>query len=163
MPARVIITSSWSDACGPETASDSRLLTNLATWFLMTVLVDELDKERRLIDLPARFLYPRQRYSKRWEYAAVHSKSMSFTCSNKSLDSASAAGLHRALDNGVIAKTTHAALRRMMVGNGWDKTEPGDQYPPETPRLFEQTVYAGAWRALDQRIKGCGIAVNYRA
>ena len=48
---------------------------------------------------------------------------------------------YRARDNGVIAKTTHSAFWRMLVGKGWDKVEPGDQLPSEIPRLFEQTVY----------------------
>ena len=48
---------------------------------------------------------------------------------------------YRALDTGVIAKATHSTFWRMLVSKGWNKTEPGDQFPSETPRLFEQTVY----------------------
>lgn len=48
---------------------------------------------------------------------------------------------YRALDNRVIAKATHSSLRRMFASKGWDKVEPGDPYPPETPRLFERIVY----------------------
>jgi Zn-dependent peptidase ImmA (M78 family) len=48
---------------------------------------------------------------------------------------------YRARDLGVIAQSTHSAFWRILVANGWDKLEPGDQYPSETPRLFEQTVY----------------------
>jgi Zn-dependent peptidase ImmA (M78 family)/DNA-binding XRE family transcriptional regulator len=48
---------------------------------------------------------------------------------------------YRALDLGIIAKTTHSAFWRMLVAHGWDEREPGEQYPSETPRLFEQTVY----------------------
>ena len=29
----------------------------------------------------------------------------------------------------------------MLVGKGWNKSEPGDPCSPERPRLFEQTVY----------------------
>lgn len=48
---------------------------------------------------------------------------------------------YRARDNSVIAKSTHSTFWRMLVSKGWDKTEPGDEYPSEKPRLFEQTVY----------------------
>lgn len=48
---------------------------------------------------------------------------------------------YRARDLGIIAQSTHSAFWRMLVSNGWDKVEPGDQYPSEKPRLFEQTVY----------------------
>ena len=48
---------------------------------------------------------------------------------------------YRARDLGIIAQSTHSAFWRMLVSNGWDKVEPGDPYPSEKPRLFEQTVY----------------------
>ena len=48
---------------------------------------------------------------------------------------------YRARDNGVIAKTKHSVFWRMLASKGWDKVEPGKQYPPEAPRSFEQTVY----------------------
>lgn len=47
----------------------------------------------------------------------------------------------RAVDNGVIAKSTHSTFWRMLQSKGWDKVEPGDRYPSETPRLFELSVY----------------------
>lgn len=48
---------------------------------------------------------------------------------------------YRARDTGVVAKSVHGQFWRMLVSKGWNKTEPGDPYPSETPRLFEQTVY----------------------
>ena len=48
---------------------------------------------------------------------------------------------YRARDVGVIAQSTHSAFWSMLVSKGWNKVEPGDPLPPETPRLFEQTVY----------------------
>lgn len=53
---------------------------------------------------------------------------------------------YRAKDLGVIAKSTHSKFWRMLVNKDWNTTEPGEQCPSETPRLFEQTVY----RALSQ-------------
>lgn len=48
---------------------------------------------------------------------------------------------HRALATGVISKAAHKALGQEFVRRGWRKKEPGKQYPPESPRLFDQTVY----------------------
>lgn len=48
---------------------------------------------------------------------------------------------YRALNVGVISKTTHKEFWRHLVHEGWNKTEPGDPCPSEKPRLFEQTVY----------------------
>lgn len=57
---------------------------------------------------------------------------------------------YRARDLGVIAQTTHSAFWRMLVAHGWDKTEPGEPYPSEPPRLFKRTVY----RALSEDLIG---------
>ena len=48
---------------------------------------------------------------------------------------------YRARDLGVVAKSTHSAFWRLLASNGWNKVEPGEPLPPETPRLFEQTIY----------------------
>lgn len=48
---------------------------------------------------------------------------------------------YRARDTGVIGKTAHQAFYRMLVRKGWNINEPGDPLSPETPRLFEQTIY----------------------
>ena len=57
---------------------------------------------------------------------------------------------YRALEAGVITKKTHNAVSKVFAAHGWNIEEPGKQYPPETPRLFEQTVY----RALSQELIG---------
>jgi len=48
---------------------------------------------------------------------------------------------YRARDLGIISKAAHQRFWRVLVSKGWNKTEPGDPYPSEKPRLFEQTVY----------------------
>lgn len=110
-------------------------------------LVDELDKEKAADRFAGAFLVPAPKV---FEALGVHRRLLEIYelyLLKQEFGLSISGWIHRALDNGVIAKTTHAALRRMMVSNGWDKTEPGDKYPPETPRLFEQTVY----RALGER------------
>ena len=48
---------------------------------------------------------------------------------------------YRALATGVISKTAHKAFWQEFAHKGWKEKEPGEQYPPESPRLFDQTVY----------------------
>ncbi len=58
--------------------------------------------------------------------------------------------LYRALDLGIISSELH---RRMMIDfrkNGWNKTEPGEQYPAETDYVFQQLVF----RALSEEYIG---------
>ena len=104
-------------------------------------LVDQLDKEQAADRFAGAFLVPS---AKVFEALGVRRRSLEIYelyLLKKEFGLSIGGWTHRARDNGVIAKATHAALRRMLVNNGWDKVEPGDQYPPETPRLFEQTVY----------------------
>ncbi len=48
---------------------------------------------------------------------------------------------YRALDTGVISKATQRAFWSLFAKKGWKQKEPGEPFPSETPRLFEQTVY----------------------
>lgn len=54
--------------------------------------------------------------------------------------------MRRAKDLGILPDTHYVAMRKFFSARGWNKTEPGDRYPPERPQLFEQLVY----RALAQ-------------
>ena len=54
--------------------------------------------------------------------------------------------MHRAKDLGILPDTHYVEMRKFFSSRGWNKTEPGDQYPPERPQLFDQLVY----RALGQ-------------
>lgn len=56
------------------------------------------------------------------------------------------AWMHRADDLGILPHTHYVAMRKFFSARGWHKVEPGEQYPPERPQLFEQLVY----RALAQ-------------
>ncbi|MFP4601201.1 MAG: helix-turn-helix domain-containing protein [Persicimonas sp.] len=51
--------------------------------------------------------------------------------------------LHRARELEVINMATFNKLRRHFSEHGWRESEPGEPYPRETPRLFEQLVYRG--------------------
>lgn len=57
---------------------------------------------------------------------------------------------YRALEANVISKATHRAFSRVFSTFGWDTEEPGEAYPQETPRLFEQSVY----RSLSEQLIG---------
>lgn len=57
---------------------------------------------------------------------------------------------YRALNLNVVTKASHKAFWTDFASKGWKEEEPGKQYPPESPRLFEQTVY----RALSEDLIG---------
>jgi len=56
--------------------------------------------------------------------------------------------MHRARDLGILADVHYVEMRKFFSSRGWNKTEPGDQYAPECPQLFDQLVY----RALAQEL-----------
>jgi Zn-dependent peptidase ImmA (M78 family)/transcriptional regulator with XRE-family HTH domain len=54
--------------------------------------------------------------------------------------------MHRAKDLGILPDVHYVEMRKFFSARGWNKTEPGEQYAPERPQLFDQLVY----RALGQ-------------
>lgn len=54
--------------------------------------------------------------------------------------------MHRAKDLGILPDVHYVEMRKFFSSRGWNKTEPGEQYAPERPQLFDQLVY----RALAQ-------------
>lgn len=54
----------------------------------------------------------------------------------------------RALQCGVIPHTHFESLMKLFSARGWQRNEPGEPLPAETPQLFEQLVY----RALAERL-----------
>ena len=54
--------------------------------------------------------------------------------------------MHRAKDLGILPDFHYVEMRKFFSSRGWNKTEPGEQYAPERPQLFDQLVY----RALGQ-------------
>jgi Zn-dependent peptidase ImmA (M78 family)/DNA-binding XRE family transcriptional regulator len=56
--------------------------------------------------------------------------------------------MHRAKDLGILPDNHYIAMRKYFNSRGWNKTEPGEQYPQEEPQLFDQLVY----RALGQEL-----------
>lgn len=49
--------------------------------------------------------------------------------------------LHRADETGIISNTIHRQLRSEFNERGWSKNEPGEQYPKEIARTFEQMIF----------------------
>lgn len=56
----------------------------------------------------------------------------------------------RARDLEILPRPKANELWKFFVSNGWDKREPGEQFPRETPRGFEQLIY----RALAEDLIG---------
>ena len=113
-------------------------------------LADELDKEKAANRFAGAFLVPAANVI---ESLGAHRSSLEvyeLYLRKQEFGLSIGGWSYRALQNGVVAKKTHSAFWQMLVGKGWDKIEPGDRYPSETPRLFEQTVY----RALSEELIG---------
>ena len=113
-------------------------------------LTSDVDKESAANRFAGAFLAPEEKVtevlgSKRrsLEYPELHLLKHEFGLSMGGWS-------YRALDLGIVNKKTHKALWTEFAGKGWKEKEPGTQYPPESPRLFEQTVY----RALGEELIG---------
>ena len=64
--------------------------------------------------------------------------------------------MHRAKDLGILPDVHYVEMRKFFNSRGWNKTEPGEQYAPERPQLFDQLVY----RALAQDLISEGKAAE---
>ena len=53
-----------------------------------------------------------------------------------------AALLYRARQDSIITETTYTSATRYLSRAGWRTTEPGDEGPPERPRLLNAAVTA---------------------
>ena len=49
--------------------------------------------------------------------------------------------MHRARDLGILSDGHYRSLVKMFSVRGWRKKEPGEDYPREEPKLFEQLVF----------------------
>ncbi len=49
--------------------------------------------------------------------------------------------MHRANDLGILTDAHYLAMVKFFRARGWHKKEPGEQFPPEQPQLFEQLVF----------------------
>ncbi|HAT7073992.1 TPA: ImmA/IrrE family metallo-endopeptidase [Legionella pneumophila] len=58
--------------------------------------------------------------------------------------------LHRAKDVGIITNSVYRKIRSTFNENGWNKKEPGEQYPKQKTYLFEQMIF----RALAEEYLG---------
>ena len=114
------------------------------------VLAPSLDKETAANRFAGAFLVP---LAKVWEVLGTRRRTLEFPELHllKHEFGLSMAGWnYRALEAKVITKTTHSTLKKVFSMYGWNVNEPGDPYPKETPRLFEQSVY----RALGEELIG---------
>jgi Zn-dependent peptidase ImmA (M78 family) len=49
--------------------------------------------------------------------------------------------MHRAKDLGILSDSHYIRMVRFFSAHGWRKKEPGEDYPQEQPKLFEQLVF----------------------
>lgn len=64
--------------------------------------------------------------------------------------------LHRVEEVGIISDSLYRQLRAEFDEKGWSKQEPGEQYPQQKTRLFEQIIF----RALAEKYIGESKAVE---
>lgn len=104
-------------------------------------LAANLDKESAANRFAGAFLAPQEKV---FEVLGNHRRSLEFPelyLLKHEFGLSMGGWSYRALNTGVISKAAHKAFWQEFVHKGWKEKEPGEQYPPESPRLFEQTVY----------------------
>ena len=104
-------------------------------------LAAQVDKEAAANQFAGAFLVPEEKVI---EVLGNHRQSLEFPelyLLKQEFGLSMAGWSYRALATGVISKTAHKAFRQVFAREGWKEKEPGKPYPPESPRLFDQTVY----------------------
>jgi len=104
-------------------------------------LSDDIDKEKAAHRFAGAFLVPASEVRKElgehrtWlEPGELHVLKHTYGLSMN-------AWLYRARDAGVLSDAGCQEMFRYFSAQGWRKTEPGEQYPREKPKLFEQLVF----------------------
>lgn len=111
-------------------------------------LAEELDKEKAADRFAGAFLVPKAKVTEALGYRRRSLEVYELYLLKQEFGLSIGGWTYRARDVGVIAQSTHSAFWRMLANKGWNKVEPGEPLPSETPRLFEQTVF----RALGEHL-----------
>ncbi len=104
-------------------------------------LAEHLDEEKAANRFAGAFLVPASEVVKKLGYHRQWLEPAEL-CVLKAAYGLSMQGwLYRAIDMGVISQSVFRNMWRMFVAKGWKKTEPGNPYAPENPKLFRQMVF----------------------
>jgi Zn-dependent peptidase ImmA (M78 family)/DNA-binding XRE family transcriptional regulator len=137
----VIVGSGW-----PGDRQRFTLAHELGHLVLSGRLVAELDEETASNRFAGAFLAPASEVRKELGERRTWLEPRELEALKKAYGLSMGAWMHRAKDLGILPDTHYIEMRKFFSARGWHKTEPGEQYPPERPQLFEQLVY----RALGQ-------------
>ncbi len=104
-------------------------------------LTDDIDEEKAANRFAGAFLVPASEVIKELGNSRKRLEPIEL-CVLKSAYGLSMQGwLHRAHDLGVLTKIAYGNMFKLFAMRGWRKSEPGDEYPSEKPKLFMQLVF----------------------
>lgn len=109
-------------------------------------LADDLDEEDAANRFAGAFLAPAHEVRKELGEKRVWLEPRELEVLKKTYGLSMQGWMHRAKDLGILPDMHYVEMRKFFSARGWNRTEPGEQYPPERPQLFDQLVY----RALAQ-------------
>lgn len=139
----IVISDHW-----PGCRQRFTLAHELGHLLLHDFLPDHMDEEQACDRFASAFLLPRpeaikhlgaQRHSIDWK--EIHLLKHEYGLSMGSI-------LYRCRDLGILTPQKHKTLSIQFSAKGWRKKEPGEAYPQEQTRLFEQLVHRGAGEGL---------------
>jgi Zn-dependent peptidase ImmA (M78 family)/DNA-binding XRE family transcriptional regulator len=114
----------------------------------------KLDEERAAHRFAGAFLAPRSEVKKElgerrsWlELGELHALKKTYGLSM-------GGWLHRAHDLEILPDARYKAMYKYFAVRGWRKTEPGERYPREEPKLFPQLVFRALAEGLISESKG---------
>lgn len=117
------------------------LAHELGHLMLASRLAKELDDEQAANRFAGAFLVPASEVIKELGHRRKRLEPVEL-CVLKAAYGLSMQGwLYRARDVEVLSKVGFQDMWRMFIAEKWKKTEPGDQYPQEKPKLFMQLVF----------------------
>jgi Zn-dependent peptidase ImmA (M78 family)/transcriptional regulator with XRE-family HTH domain len=93
------------------------------------------------------FILPRARLKEEWPAGKIDWRALMELKTRWQISLA--ALLYRARQDGLIEETMYESATRYLRRAGWSKIEPGDEGPPERPRVLETAVHALAENGFD--------------
>jgi len=104
-------------------------------------LADTLDEEKAANRFAGAFLVPASEARKELGNSRKWLEPVELCMLKQSYGLSMRAWIYRASDLGILNTSASRRMWEYFRSNGWVKTEPGEQYPSEQPKLFKQLVF----------------------
>lgn len=117
------------------------LAHELGHLILKARLAPNLDEERAAHRFAGAFLVPQGEVMKELGERRTRLEPGELYALKKSYGLSMGGWLHRARDLGLLSEARYKAMYQYFGMRGWIKNEPGDPYPREEPKLFQQLVF----------------------